>query len=41
MTAASEKARQCHFELAAAYEQRLRDLSAPKRRSTLHITSAV
>jgi hypothetical protein len=36
MAAASEEARNCHFELAAAYEKRLTQL---KRRPTLHIVS--
>jgi hypothetical protein len=40
MTATSETARQRHFEMAAAYEARVKDLKAPKRRSTLHIVTA-
>jgi hypothetical protein len=40
MTAASEKARACHFELAAAYERRVKDLQAKIRRSAIHIVTA-
>lgn len=39
MAAASEEARACHFELAAAYDEKVKALSVQKRRSTLHIAS--
>ena len=40
MTAGNEKVRACHFELAAHYESRVKDLEARSRRSALHIVSA-
>jgi hypothetical protein len=40
MTAASEKARDCHFELAAAYEERVNKLQAKIDRPTLRISAA-
>ena len=39
MTAANETARRCHFEMAAAYETRVKKLKSPKQRSTLHIVA--
>ena len=39
MAAASEEARACHFELAAAYDEKVKELSVQERRSTLHIAS--
>lgn len=40
MTAVHDKVRACHFELAARYEDRVKELEAQLRRSTFHIVSA-
>jgi hypothetical protein len=40
MTAANEKVRACHFELAEKYETRIKDLEAKSRRSSFHVVSA-
>ena len=40
MTAAHDKVRARHFELAAMYEQRVSELEAQARRSAFHIVSA-
>lgn len=39
--ALSAKARDCHTELAAAYEYRVRVLAAEERRSAIHLTRAM
>jgi hypothetical protein len=38
--AANVQAQQCHFELAAAYDERVRDLKARQRRMEFRIVTA-
>ena len=38
-SAGSKRARDCHTELAAAYEYRVRLLTAEERRSVVHLVS--
>jgi hypothetical protein len=40
LAAASVRARMIHLEIAAAYEKRVRDLTAQKKRSMLRLVAA-